>query len=165
LVFSSKSVDGNVIKKINPTVMLENVETRELENRPNKNVWTKNIVKDPDAPELYSPRAIWGFSIFFTVIFGAVLLFVNLKNKKAKWVVIGFGLLYTSLVIIIMNFIPQPNAGLSVGLNGGGGLLLTNLFWDKYVGRETKFRAKPIWKPLIISILITIPFALAFIYS
>jgi hypothetical protein len=50
-------------------------------------------------------------------------------------------------------------------LNTAGGLALTSTFWDKYVGKETKYRAKPIWKPLTISVIITIPFLLALIYG
>lgn len=146
--------------------MQENVETQSQESKPTKtNSWTKNIVTDLDSPQFYSPRAIWGFSVFFTVIFGAVLLSSNLTDKKAKGLVIGLGVLYTALVIIIMNLLPQPNTGLTIGLNGGGAFILTKLFWDKYVGKETKFRTKPIWKPLIISIIITIPFLLAIIYG
>jgi drug/metabolite transporter superfamily protein YnfA len=146
--------------------MQENVETQKQENKQTKtNSWTKNIVTDLDAPQFYSPRAIWGFSVFFTVIFGAVLLSSNLTDKKAKWIVIGFGILYTTVVIVIMNLLPQPNTGLTIGLNGGGALILTSIFWGKYVGKETKFRTKQIWKPLIISILITIPFLLAIIYG
>lgn len=145
--------------------MQENVEIQSREATTNKtNLWTKNIVTDVDSPQFYSPRAIWGFSVFFTVIFGAVLLSSNLTEKKAKGLVMGFGILYTALAIIIMNLLPQPNTGLAIGLNGGGAFILTKLFWDKYVGRETKFRAKAIWKPLVISILITIPFLLALIY-
>jgi len=127
--------------------------------------WTKNVVTDQEAPQFYSPRAIWGFSVFFTVIFGAVLLALNLTDRKAKWIVIGVGVLYTAAAIFIINLLPQPNTGITIGLNTGGALLLTNLFWDKYVGKETKFRTKQIWKPLIISILISIPFLLALIYG
>ena len=59
--------------------MQENVKTQNQESKPVKtNSWTKNIVTDLDAPQFYSPRAIWGFSVFFTVIFGAVLLTSNL---------------------------------------------------------------------------------------
>lgn len=146
--------------------MQENVEAQKQESKPVKtNSWTKNIVADLDAPPFYSPRAVWGFSVFFTVIFGAVLLASNLIDKKAKWIVIGFGIIYTTAVIIIMNLLPQPNTGLTIGLNGGGALILTQLFWNKYVGKETKFRTKPIWRPLIISIIITIPFLLAIIYG
>jgi hypothetical protein len=50
-------------------------------------------------------------------------------------------------------------------LNTVGGLGLVSTFWNKYVGQETVYRAKPIWKALIISIIITIPFLLAIIYG
>jgi hypothetical protein len=78
--------------------------------------------------------------------------------------VIGFGIIYTAVSIIILNLIP-PNSFYVFLLNTAGGLGLTSTFWDKYVGKETKYRAKPIWKPLIISIIITIPFLLAIIYG
>ncbi|MEO7990219.1 MAG: hypothetical protein ABI663_11800 [Chryseolinea sp.] len=146
--------------------MQENVEAQSQASKPVKtNSWTKNIVEDVDAPELYSPRAIWGFSVFFSVIFGAVLLASNITDRKAKWMAIGFGIVYTAVVIVIVNLLPQTNSGIVIGLNAGGALILTKLFWDKYVGAETKFRTKAIWRPLIISILITIPFLLAIIYG
>src|SRR5258706_12857001 len=104
--------------------------------------WTKNVVTDQDAPLFYSPRAIWGFSVCFTVIFGEVLLVINLTDRKAKWTVVGFGIIYTAAAIFILNLLPRVNPGITVGLNAGGALLLTSLFWNKYVGAETKFRTK-----------------------
>jgi hypothetical protein len=146
--------------------MEENIETEKQEAKPRRtNSWTRNIVKDPDAPALYSPRAIWGFSVFFTVVFGAVLLASNLSGSKGKWMVIGFGILYTSAMMLVLNLIPHPNSGLTLALNAGGALVLTNLFWNRFVGKETLFRTKSIWKPLIISVIITIPFMLAIIYG
>ncbi|WP_017732109.1 hypothetical protein [Nafulsella turpanensis] len=105
-----------------------------------------------------------GFSTFFTVIFGAVLLATNIGDRKAKWVVIGFGILYTALAIIVINQLPQSSA-ITLAINAAGAVMLTEFFWKKYVGNKTRFRRKPIWKPLIISVLITIPFILAMIYG
>jgi hypothetical protein len=142
--------------------MQDNIDAPEQASKPVKtNQWTKNIVTDPEAPAFYSPRAVWAFSLFFTVIFGAVLLSLNLTNKKDKWIVLGFGIAYTGLVILVLNLLPKSNTGITIGLNGAGAFLLTKYFWDEYVGAETKFRTKPIWKPLIISILIATPFVLA----
>ena len=39
-----------------------------------RNSWTMKVVTDPEAPALYSQRAIWGFSVFFALIFGAVFI-------------------------------------------------------------------------------------------
>ena len=67
------------------------------------NKWKKHIVIDSDDPAYFSHRAIWGFSLFFTVIFGAVLLASILKeNNKARFIVIGFGILYTALSVVIL---------------------------------------------------------------
>jgi hypothetical protein len=128
------------------------------------NSWKKNVVTDPNAPLLYSKGAIRAFSLLFSTIFGAVLLSYDILDIKKKWIVICFGIIYTALTITIMNLIP-PNTFYVLLLNTAGGLGLTSTFWDKYVGKETKYRAKPIWKPLVISIIITIPLLLALIYG
>jgi hypothetical protein len=126
--------------------------------------WKAKVVTDPNAPLLYSKGTIRGFCVVFTTIFGAVLLSSNIGNTKKKWTVIGFGIIYTGLTILIANVIPT-NTFWVLLLNTAGGLGLTTTFWDKYVGKETQYRAKPIWKPLIISVIITIPFLLAIIYG
>ena len=129
----------------------------------NKN-WKRNIVTDPEAPQYYSQTAIWAFSVIFTVVFGAVLLASNLTDKKAKWTVIGFGALYTAIAATLLYQLPR-NTGLTLAANAGGALILTEFFWNKYVGAATQFRTKPIWKPLIISLIIITPFILAIIYG
>ena len=126
--------------------------------------WKKSVVTDPNAPLLYSKGAIRAFSLVFSTIFGAVLLSSNIDDNKKKWIVIGFGVLYTALTIVIVNLIPS-NTIYVLLLNTAGGLGLTSTFWDKFVGKDTKYRSKPIWKPLIISLVITIPFLLAIIYG
>lgn len=122
------------------------------------------MVKDPNAPLFYSKGAIRAFSLIFSTIFGAVLLSSNISGNKGKWIVIGFGVIYTTATIIIMNLIP-PNTFYVLILNTAGGLGLTSTFWNKYIGQDTEYRTKPIWKALIISIIITIPFVLAIIYG
>lgn len=127
--------------------------------------WKKNIVKDLNAPAYYSQQAIWAFSTFFTVIFGAVLLYINLKgNKRGQWTVIGFGIVYTALAILLLINIAR-NTGITLTVNAMGGFILTQLFWDKYVGEETKYRTKPILIPLLISLLIVIPFIVLALYE
>ena len=126
--------------------------------------WKSNIVTDINAPLLYSKGAIRVFCIVFTTVFGAVLLSSNIIETKQKWTVIGFGVIYTGLTIVLANIIPS-NTFWVLLLNTAGGLGLTTTFWDMYVGKETKYRAKPIWKPLIISVIIMIPFILALIYG
>jgi len=128
--------------------------------------WKDEGVTDPNAPLLYSKGTIRFFSIFFSVIFGSVLLAYNINDSKRKWIVIGFGTIYTALTIFILNLIPS-NMRISVTalINTGGGLGLATTFWDKFVGKQIKYRAKPPWIPLIISFIIILPIVLAIIYG
>jgi hypothetical protein len=131
--------------------------------------WKDEGVTDPTAPLLYSKATIRFFSTFFCVIFGAVLLANNINDSKKKWIVIGFGTVYTALTIFLLNLIPSNMQirflYLTALINAGGGLGLTTTFWDKFVGKELKYRAKPPWIPLIISFVITTPIVLAIIYG
>jgi drug/metabolite transporter superfamily protein YnfA len=141
------------------------IAAQKKENEATKSAaWDKNKVMDVNAPEFYTQRAIWGFSVFFSVICGAVLLASNTNDKKAKWTVIGFGILFTIAAIFLLDFLPR-NTGLTLAVNGGGSYLLTSLFWNKYLGRDTQYRSKAIWKPLIICILIFIPLVALIIYG
>jgi len=128
------------------------------------NAWRKDVVTDPNAPLLYSKGAIRVFSIVFSVIFGAVLLSYNVGDTNKKWIVIGFGIIYTSLTVLLLNLI-SSNIFWGYMLNTAGGLGLTTTFWNMYIGKDIKYRAKPIWIPLIISLIITIPIVLVVIYG
>ncbi|MFD0998171.1 hypothetical protein ACFQ21_02595 [Ohtaekwangia kribbensis] len=123
-----------------------------------------NIVEDPNAPLLYSKAAILAFSSVFTVLFGAFLLADNVNGKKKKLIIIGFGIAYFIISIIIIN-VPSVSKYWLTLLNGSGGLGLITTFWDKYIGKDVKYRAKPIGFPLTISIIISILLLLAIIYS
>jgi hypothetical protein len=121
--------------------------------------WKQNIVDDIQAPKLFSRQVINVFSILFSVLFGGILLAINLKtinNKKAILPVIIYSLIYTGLIIFIFSFIPENNSGLTLIFNFIGAIALHNFFWGKYIGKEFQYRTKPFWIPLIIGIAITV---------
>lgn len=122
---------------------------------------------DLNAPEIYSKKLIYSFSILFSTIFGAILLMNNLKetnNNKGRNKVLIFGIIYTIATIITLNLI-NTTSSISFLFNGIGGFILNEHFWDKFIGKELKHRKKSWIKPTIISILIITPFFLAIIYS
>ena len=117
--------------------------------------------------KIYSKRAIMGFSIFFTPVFGGVLLRQNLIDYKMKkeanialWVSIGL----TALVFVITEIMPISTSTFTIVLNIIGGSILSEYFYKKYFPNK-KYEYKKIWKPLIISLIITIPLALIAIYA
>ena len=131
----------------------------------NKN--KKYITDDPDAPELYTKTAITLFSALFSTIFGAALLMSNMKTmgkNSSRFLVLAFGVIYTAIIIFTNEKIGTHSSMVTV-FNLIGAAILTEIFWNHQLGKKLKHRKKKIWKPLIISIIVTIPFLLAIIYG
>jgi len=126
-----------------------------------------NITDDLNAPELHSKRAIMVFSGLFSAIFGAVLLMYNMKNtdnKKGKYQVLIFGILFSLVTIAAINlFAIRGNSALIFNIVGGG--ILNEYFWNKFIGKEFKHRKRSWLKPAIISMLITILIIAAALYG
>ncbi|MEO9572227.1 MAG: hypothetical protein ABJH82_00340 [Polaribacter sp.] len=112
--------------------------------------------EDLEQPFLYSKKTIQGFTIFFTTIFGAILLMKNLKemNKpKARIQVLVFGIVYTIFSAIILDILPK-SFFMTLIFNLIGYAVLVEFFWNKHLGKNLKYRKKQIWLPLIISLAI-----------
>jgi hypothetical protein len=148
----------NIIEKgsiIHNPVLLEKevlAEEKDIEGIPAPSVEELAI------PILYSKRAIQGFTIFFSTLFGAVLLMSNLKkaNKpKARMEVLIFGITYTFLTILLLNYLPKTFF-LTMVFNLVGYAVLVEYYWNKNLGKELKHQKKQISKPLIISFSILI---------
>jgi len=119
--------------------------------------WSKNVVEDIDAPEYYSQSAIYAFSIFFSVLFDSVMMAINLKNAQKEWGwPILFGLLFTGGFIYLSQFRSGSSTGFSLVINAVGVIIMYQLFWNKHIGKETKYRAKPIWIPLLVGIALMV---------
>jgi hypothetical protein len=155
------------LANVRQDLQAKRVETEKEDKEIFGNQWKKNVVTDENAPEYYSERAIYMFSAFFSVIFGSVLLALNCRHtdeKKGVWEVIAFGVVYTGLQLWLLSMIPR-NTGLTLVFSMGGALIMNHFFWKKYIGKDTKYRTKPIWKPLIIGLIIFTPLFLAAIYG
>lgn len=136
---------------------------REHEN--SKSSWKKVVVEDLDAPEYYSKTAIYVFSILFSVFFGSFMLASNCRDAgKPGWPVILFGLLYAIISVTALNYF-DIKTSFNFIINSIGVLLMYELFWGNSIGENTRYRAKPIWKPMIIAAVIFIPLIALMIYS
>lgn len=119
--------------------------------------WDRGIVKNENAPQLYSRLAINIFTILFSPIFGGILLAMNVKSLKRKTgipLILGFSVAFTAIVIIIVNLVHGNSTVLTVGLNGVGAVVLYNYFWNKYIGYSFEYRTKAVWIPLAIATFI-----------
>lgn len=124
------------------------------------------LTNDITAPQMHSKRVIFVFCAVFSTIFGTVLLLFNMKQVKSKEgfkYTLLFGILYTLLTIVLSTVIDF--ARLPFFMNLLGSLILTEYMWNKFIGEETQYRKRSWIKPLVISILISIPFVIAIIYG
>ncbi|RFZ82309.1 hypothetical protein DYU05_16990 [Mucilaginibacter terrenus] len=115
--------------------------------------------EDKDYVELYSKNAIRGFSLFFSPIFGGVLLSLNLWRAGFKQAVIGvmaFCVGWMLVSSLILTQIGGKSNSISVVLNLIGGFILSDYFFRKYFPEEDYY-PRSIWKPLIVSLLIVVP--------
>lgn len=168
----------HILKERNgKTLELESVESEIKIEKEKKEIARKktiekhkkknNITDDPNAPELHSKKVIMVFSGLFSTIFGAVLLMYNMKqtdNQTGRTQILIFGILYTIITLVVVNLL---NIGGNIALifNIAGGGILTEYFWNKFIGKEFQHRKRSWIKPAIISVLITIPLILATIYG
>jgi len=130
-----------------------------------ENNLTLTELNQESGPKIYSKKAIWGFSIFFAPIFGAVLLrqnLIDIRRKKEANIVLLISIVFTVLTILIVNSMEKRNSSLTYLLNMGGGAILSEYFFKKYFPNDN-YEYKKIWKALLISIVVVIPFVLAMI--
>lgn len=111
-------------------------------------------------PVLYSQTAILAFTIFFSPLFGGVLLAMNVwkVNKKAVWQVIVFSLVFTAFSGYISYYM-APGSFVAILIPISGALILSELFWNRLIGKQLKYDKRKIIIPLIIALLIAIPIA------
>ncbi|MEY3239120.1 MAG: hypothetical protein RIR11_558 [Bacteroidota bacterium] len=121
-------------------------------------LWKKLApVDDPNAPVFYSEKAIYLFSILFNVLFGTILTAINFsktEQKKGIFEVIAFGVGYTAVMLTVLTQFPGHPI-LIVIFNITGAMIL-QLFWNKYIGKDVQYHARPIWGPLIIGLILVV---------
>jgi len=117
-------------------------------------------------PSLYSKRVIFMFCLLLSTIFGAVILMSNLnvvKEKKGKWQVLLFTILYgAGQAYTVINF---TTSYIGLLLNLTGAIILTEYFWNRYIGGERDFVKKSWKKPALVSALIIVPLMIAMFLS
>lgn len=107
--------------------------------------------------QYYSKRTIIGFSIFFGTIVGAVLMVINVrKNRQHTALTIVFGVLYAALIYYVGSLIGRSS--LTILLNGIGGYFITGVLWPKFIGQQIQYKAREIWLPLVICIILFLAF-------
>jgi uncharacterized Tic20 family protein len=124
-------------------------------------------IEQNEISKFYSKKAILGFSIFFSSIFGGILLMQNLKEigmKKEAKTVLNTSIILTVLPFLLAWLIEKEVSTYTLLANIIGGLVFSEFYFGLYIPKEQIFESKKIWKPLLISLLITIPLLASVIY-
>lgn len=119
-------------------------------------------------PKIYSKRAILGFSIFMSSLFGGILLYFNLidlkKNKEAN-IILLISIILTILTYVVVSIPENPKSSLAYFCGLVGGSILSFYFVPKYIPNEETYPKKQIWKPLIVAIIIVVILVSLMIYA
>jgi hypothetical protein len=130
---------------------------KSLENE--ENPLEPNLLSDEEAAvSLYSRSAVFGFSIFFSTIFGSILLMINLRRlgeKRKGFEILLLGIAYAVLSSVLVD-LAGANLVLSLVLNVLGGYLMSTYFWAKYIGLEFSHKKQSILIPLILGIAMSL---------
>jgi hypothetical protein len=110
-------------------------------------------------PVFYSKRAIRFFSIFFSTLFGGILLSINLnrihKNREILYVM-SFSLIYTYGIGVFATFYPEYTSYIALVMNLLGMFILEGIFWKRLIGNDLKYHSQPVWFALGIGLLIAV---------
>lgn len=120
------------------------------------------IRMDIAKPTFYSRSFIAIYSLFMTPIGGAILLSINLKNTdKRKYIplVLAGSLLFEAIHIMLIRRFEPVGSGLLFGPLLLGALILAFPLWHFLLDGLMFYESKPIWKPLIVMILVWSAFA------
>ena len=182
-----KKSDGELLKYLNPEskfvsdailmsyeilksrgVIFQNEETLRIKNLIERakikekvsviQPWDKYSEENQDLIALYSEKIIWIYTTIFGVIFGAVLLSINLYrlNKKKEIAAVSFfGILYPIIQFYLFNYLRIELDILKTLLsNAVGATVLQFVFWQKYIQNDKIIYRKEGVTPMLIFIIV-----------
>ncbi|MHA7943445.1 hypothetical protein ACJOV8_010255 [Formosa sp. 3Alg 14/1] len=166
-ILKNRDVNSEAINTTHRALMAEKVAQEKIviENKPSPTatfIDIENVKSETKPlPKLYSKTLILVISILFSTLFGSVLLILNLKktgHSKARKLVFLFSVCYLFVpFILITSFNLDPNVALLANVLGG--YILTEYFWNQYIGKNTEYKRLDWAKPVLIMLAITIPLA------
>jgi len=118
------------------------------------------VVDYYELPQLYSKRAILICTSLCSVLLGGILFALNLKViKKSNQI---HSILFFYVVFAFVDSILMRVFGCLFGLiiffplNILGGIMLSTVFWKKYIGDSFQYQTKSVFVPILINVLICV---------
>lgn len=109
-----------------------------------------------EIPVLYSQTAILAFTIFLSPLFGGILLALNVQRvrKKSAWLIVGISLLLSIACYYSLTYLMLIGSMAGILIPVVCGLLLSELIWNRFIGKGVKYFHRSIMIPLIIAVVL-----------
>ncbi len=124
----------------------------------------KNITTDPQAPVIYSRYTLRFFTILCSTFVGGILLAINFQrlNKRTQVLqVLLFSFLYTLGEAALFTHFGPHFTNLIFIFNLIGSAILEELFWNRFIGKNFRYRRRQIWPLVALMLAITLLVLLA----
>ncbi len=116
------------------------------------------LVEDPDAYSFYSKRVIKGFTFFFGVFFGSVLMAINLaktKNQTGVLLVLLFGTALTVIEVVIGQYAHQGSS-INILFALVNTAAMEFLIWNRFIGKAALYSARSYRVPFVLGLVLTL---------
>ncbi len=122
-----------------------------------------NVVSDIDAPDLYSPKAIYGFTFAFGALFGGILFCLNLSriNRTNYIIPVLLGSVAYSALQIYIGTVTKGFGNIGFLTSILAGLIYQYMLWPKVSGGNVKYRKRAIIYPLMMGVVLAAIFLVA----
>ncbi len=120
--------------------------------------YKNSLVEDTDAYSFYSRRVIKVFTLCFGPLFGSVMMAMNIWKTK-NTIGVALVLLFGISVTVIESIIPTTlnlNFASNIFFAVINAYLIDILFWNKYIGKTTLYKARPYQTAVVVAIIISI---------
>jgi hypothetical protein len=126
-----------------------------------------SLIVDCELPQLYSKRAILICTSLCSVLLGGILFALNLKVIKKSNQIHSILIFYVAFVFVdsMLTRMFGGLFGLIVffPLNIVGGIVLSTVFWDKYIGDSLHYEPKSVLVPVLLNVLVCILLIVIFV--
>ncbi|MBC7616886.1 MAG: hypothetical protein H7202_12545 [Pedobacter sp.] len=124
---------------------------------------SKEAEESPDTPSYYPRQSLFIYAMLLPMLFAYVVFSLNLKNRRDKWVIIGFAITYTIFMITLGNRLNMP-ARIPILFNFIGAFVLEIFLWNRYIGKNVLYKNRSMLAPILIALGIWIPLILLSLY-
>ncbi|CDF78579.1 conserved hypothetical membrane protein [Formosa agariphila KMM 3901] len=160
-ILKSRDVNTEAINAAHSTLAAGSIATEKivLDIPGSTETFTAINTKTEPLPELYSKKLILVISILFSTLIGSILLISNLKkvgHRQGMIQVIIFSCFYLFVPVTLISTL-NINPQFAILANVLGGYILTEYFWNKFLGKAVEYKKRDWSRAVLIILAITIP--------